>query len=198
MHNSGAITWYAIAVTQVEPPPACAAFVAPLRIGSGWQVELSGRDQRNWDRLAQDLLRISPERDAYLLSNGDAEALPFRALLIENGTMAGALLVAASPLVIPPEGRDWLGARLGTVLDAGERFRLLDGRPGGAMTPRGAIVCFCCHVGANAIIEAIDAGHRDIGKIGAATRAGTNCGRCHSDIASLLAQRSADTRQMSG
>ena len=191
MQSGSAMTWQAFAVTRKEPPSIDGASIAPLRGGPGWRIEIQGQGRRNWEQLAQELLRISPAADAYLLSSGDAEALPYRGLLIENGIMAGALFVGASPFVVPEEGRDWLDARLGTVLDAGERFRLLDGRPGGAMTPRGAIVCFCCHVGANAITEAIEAGCRDVVAVGAATRAGTNCGRCHSDIARLIASTTA-------
>lgn len=102
--------------------------------------------------------------------------------------MTGALLVAEAPLAV---ARDWLVARLGTQLDADERFRLLDGRPGGAMTPRGPIVCFCCHVGSNAIAEAVAAGCADVKSVGIATRAGINCGRCKPEIERIIASGAA-------
>ena len=108
------------------------------------------------------------------------------AALTLDDHLLGALFVAPSSIAVD---RDWLAARLGTPLDAGERFRLLDGRPSGARTPRSRLVCVCCQVGDTEITEAVASGCTTIAAVGAATRAGTNCGRCHPLITELIAGR---------
>jgi assimilatory nitrate reductase catalytic subunit len=184
--NAPAFPWHGFAVTQLDPGSHHADARAISAIATGWQVELSGTEAPAcWGDFAQHL--FFGERaggDAYILAHDDARDGLYRGIAFENDVMIGALLVAPRPLDI---ARDWLAARLGTPLDPGERFRLLDGRPGGSFRPRGAIVCFCCHVGTNDIVDAIADGHTTLASIGTATRAGTNCGRCQPDITRMLA-----------
>jgi assimilatory nitrate reductase catalytic subunit len=70
------------------------------------------------------------------------------------------------------------------ALDAGA---LLIGRGGGCGAPAGRIVCVCHQVGEPAIRAAIAAGRlTTIEAIGAATRAGTGCGSCVSELKGFL------------
>jgi assimilatory nitrate reductase catalytic subunit len=155
-------------------------------ITRGWQIELGGSGPREWEERARDLL-LGPDEapTVYMLTNGDGDRCVFRAAAFLDDCLIGALLVAPRPLKIY---REWLAARLGTPIDPGERFRLLDGRPFGPLVPRDRLVCFCCQIGDTEILEAIGAGYATIEAIGDATRAGTNCGRCQPRLAELLAR----------
>ena len=60
------------------------------------------------------------------------------------------------------------------------------------MPDRGPIVCACFDVGLNTIAEAIASGRAtSVAEIGAALRAGTNCGSCRPELAALLARDAA-------
>ena len=186
MHLTGATSasdWRGFAVVGRRPARLSSDCDVPSPIKSGWQIELNGNGPRAWEELAREML-IGPEAssDAYLLTNG-AGASCFRAAAFLDDCLVGALLVSPRRLEID---RDWLIARLGTDLGAGERFRLLDGRPSGAMTPRRRLVCYCHQIGDNEILEAVEAGCGTVEAVGRVTRAGTNCGTCQPRIAALL------------
>jgi assimilatory nitrate reductase catalytic subunit len=181
------IEWQGFAVARGRPARLTGDCAAPLPTKSGWQIELDGRGAREWDELARQLL-FGPDDGAtsYMLTNSDDERCHFRAAAFADDCLVGALLVAPRPLDIY---REWLVARLGTPLDPGERFRLLDGRPFGPLVPRDRLVCFCCQIGDAEILEAIEAGATTIEAIGIETRAGTNCGRCQTTLAGMLKLR---------
>jgi len=179
--------WQGFAVSSRRPEPLGETDVLAAT-PTGWQLDLTGRGVRDWETTAQRLL-LGPNDDgtAYVLTYGDEARCVYRAAAFHDDVLIGALLVAPSPLII---ARDWLVARLGTVLGAGERFRLLDGRPSGAMIARRRVVCYCHQIGDNEILEAIQAGCASVSAIGEATRAGTNCGNCQPRIAAMLQRAS--------
>ena len=144
-------------------------------------------------RLRAGTVWRSEADQADILQHGDTAAGTFFAAAFADDLLIGALLIGRRPLT---EGRDWLIARLGTPLDPAERFRLLAGRPGGAMAPRGPTVCFCCDVRQNDILGAVEAGCTTVHGIGLATRAGTNCGGCQDEIGALLGTRLGTTRMV--
>ncbi len=185
------VEWQGFAVMRHRPAPLSGDCGVLSATETGWQIELNGRGAREWDELARQLL-LAPDESAaaYTLTNGDGEGCVFRAAAFLDDAFIGALLVAPRPLEI---ARDWLVARLGTVLGSGERFRLLDGRPSGSMIPRYSLVCYCHQIGDNEIKDAIQSGCRSVDTIGIATRAGTNCGSCQPRIADLLAREDAST-----
>ena len=56
------------------------------------------------------------------------------------------------------------------------------------MPDPGPVLCSCFDVGVNTILTAIEAqGLLSVDAIGAALQAGTNCGSCRPELASLLA-----------
>ncbi|MGQ3361765.1 MAG: (2Fe-2S)-binding protein, partial [Phreatobacter sp.] len=73
-------------------------------------------------------------------------------------------------------------------LDAAERRALLSGRAAGGMPDPGPTICACFSVGLAAVGTAIAAGAADVDAVGRATKAGTNCGSCRSEIKKILAQ----------
>jgi assimilatory nitrate reductase catalytic subunit len=190
------MTWNAIAVTQVPPPEHLTEIISARALANGQLLELAGRfAPACWETFARALIAGSyGEVPTEFLSQGDprgsAGGFDYCAANFAGGNLTGALLVQPVPITT---GHDWLAARLGTQLDPAERFRLLSGRPSGALTPRGPVVCFCCDVGRTQIQDAIAGGYRTIEAIGTATRAGTNCGNCRGDLAELLAGRKGAT-----
>ena len=181
--RSEAAGWFGYAVTRARPEVSGAGILAISRIQSGWQTELAGHAPNDWDAYARSLFGAREADQTDILQDGDTATGTFFAAAFVDDLLTGALLIGRGPLT---EGRDWLIARLGTPLDSAERFRLLAGRPGGAMAPRGPTVCFCCDVRQNDIIGAVVAGCTTVDSIALATRAGTNCGGCRDKIGALL------------
>ncbi|MDE3028790.1 MAG: (2Fe-2S)-binding protein, partial [Paracoccaceae bacterium] len=65
---------------------------------------------------------------------------------------------------------------------------VLPGRPGANRPDPGATVCACFDVGVNTIVSAIQAQRlTSVEAIGRALQAGTNCGSCRPELATLLA-----------
>jgi assimilatory nitrate reductase catalytic subunit len=83
---------------------------------------------------------------------------------------------------------DWLVARFGRELAADERRRLLAGVPGAGGADAGRTVCACFQVGINTLRRGIaEQGLSTPEAIGAALKAGTNCGSCVPELRQLLA-----------
>ena len=59
-------------------------------------------------------------------------------------------------------------------------------RAGMDQPDEGPILCACMGVGRNRIVAAIQAGAPDVAAVAAATCAGTGCGACHPEIATLI------------
>jgi assimilatory nitrate reductase catalytic subunit len=100
---------------------------------------------------------------------------------LEGGKLAAVLFVTRDG-ALPP--RDWLVAQLSEGVAAPT---LLAGRAPGPQVDRGAIVCACFDVRLKTILAAIADQHlADVPAIGAALKAGTNCGSCRPALAKLL------------
>jgi assimilatory nitrate reductase catalytic subunit len=84
--------------------------------------------------------------------------------------------------------RDWLIAQLA---EPQASPLVLAGRAPGAQADRGAVICVCFDVGLKTILAAIaDQKLTDVGAIGTALGAGTNCGSCRPALARLLSESS--------
>jgi len=107
-----------------------------------------------------------------------------RRIAVLRDDRLAALLFVTSEGVLP--SRDWLIAQLAAPAVAPT---LLAGRAPGPSMDRGPIVCVCFDIGARAITDAIraDGLAEDVAAVGAALRAGTNCGSCRPAIAGLIA-----------
>ena len=105
-----------------------------------------------------------------------------RIAILDDGRLSAVLFVTRDG-ELPP--RDWLAAQLGEAHGPA----VLAGRAPGAVVDRGAIVCACFDVGLNTIVTAIARDALvDVAAVGAALRAGTNCGSCRPAIARLIAE----------
>lgn len=75
-----------------------------------------------------------------------------------------------------------------------ERVSLLSGRASGAPSAGGATVCSCFGVRMDTIRSAIEDGCTDVFSIGRATKAGTNCGSCQSELKRITAAVTKDAQ----
>jgi assimilatory nitrate reductase catalytic subunit len=97
-------------------------------------------------------------------------------------------VVCSGPVGEPLPPRAWIAERFGDArLAPADRAALLLGRAPG-VTDQGALVCACMGVCARPIETAIAAGSADVEAVGAATRAGTNCGSCRTEIKRMLVE----------
>jgi assimilatory nitrate reductase catalytic subunit len=114
----------------------------------------------------------------------------YRAANIRDGRLNFCVFIAPSH-ELPP--RSWLAGLFDkTALETAERVSLLAGRPGAGQRDSGQVVCSCFGVGRNTIVAAIrDQEIATTGQIGAALKAGTNCGSCIPELQRLIAETSA-------
>ena len=176
--------WYGLAVVREREVPAGATYWAAARTRGGWLVELAGpASDDDWTPRAAAYLGASETRT--LVAYHDRAAGEHRFALFDGDMLSGLLFVSKRPLQV---SRTWAGEQIGlTFAKASDRLRVLAGRPGGDAKDRGAIVCACFDVGLNQIAEAVvSGGCRSVDSIGAALKAGTNCGSCRSQIAHIV------------
>ncbi len=137
-------------------------------------------------QLLARLVGEAPDRLDYADLNGGRR----RAASFADGRLSACLFVG--PRDTLPDG-EWLGGLFAAdALPADLRRTVLAGRPA-ASVDLGSVVCACHGVREATIDAAIRAGCATPDAIGAATRAGTNCGSCVSELAARLAagQRTA-------
>ncbi|MDC7784848.1 molybdopterin-dependent oxidoreductase [Rhodoplanes sp. TEM] len=109
----------------------------------------------------------------------------FRLAAFDDGRLAGALFVGPAAQVPRWET---LAPLLGGPVASAARLSLLSGRAPDGSADCGPVVCACHSVGREAILAAIAAGADDASAIGAAVKAGTNCGSCIPELKRLLAE----------
>jgi len=133
------------------------------------------------------LLHVSAE--AELISYSDPKKQLFRYAAL-TGERLDACVFFAAPRASFPESRQ-AERQLGEMLDPASRYSLLAGVEGGVATAS-KTVCACFSVEESAICAAIRANKlTTVAEIGAALRAGTNCGSCIPELKQLLASESA-------
>jgi assimilatory nitrate reductase catalytic subunit len=170
-----ATEWRGFLLMRGEPGamPDC-LWATRVAVPQGTLWELAG------DGDAAAIERLLPQGDR--IEAVDPAKGSRRIAMIRDGRLA-ALLFVTSEGVLP--SRDWLIAQLAAPAVAPT---LLAGRAPGPSVDRGPIVCVCFDIGARAITDAIRAdGLADVAAVGAALRAGTNCGSCRPAIAGLIA-----------
>lgn len=172
-----AARWYGFAVSTEMPTPTC-SYWARMRTVAGWRTELAGLNLvPDWEEAARTMFGL-PRADVIAFSDlGRGMA---RLAFHENGRLLAALFVASEPVAVM---RDYLATRPGQPTDA-----ILVGRTPADVPDPGPVVCSCFGVGVNTIARAIEEQElTSVDAIGAALRAGTNCGSCRPELADLLA-----------
>ncbi len=149
-----------------------------------------GTPQEYVDRMLR--LRVGEEHDMeslarslvtnqYVRNDLAATRGTFRVALVAGGRPLAVLFATSRPVEIAR-------AHVVSAFETDSPPMLLAGRPGAAQEDRGAIVCACYDVGVNTIVGAIARGEvTSVEAIGAALKAGSNCGSCRPELRSLLA-----------
>jgi assimilatory nitrate reductase catalytic subunit len=177
------VAWYGFAVLRNRPDKITADYWALARAEGGWRVELAGAEPvEDWAAYAAELIGSSENLET--LSYNDQNQASFRLATFSGDTLLGALFVAPQPVAV---SRTWAVECLkASAISGTERLRLLSGRPGLDQPDPGPIVCACFSVGANQIAAAVEGGAATVEAVGAALRAGTNCGSCRVEIRRLI------------
>ena len=169
--------WRAFLASSALPQPAGLLYWSRARVSGGWLYELAGMGAVDVDALlpAGERLEVADQ------------ARGMRRIVVRGADkeVSAALYLTRSG-ELPP--RDWAAAQLGTV--SALPAELLAGRPSTPEPDRGPIICVCHGVGERTIRAAATDGSHSLEAVGAATRAGTNCGSCRPAIARLLAAAS--------
>jgi assimilatory nitrate reductase catalytic subunit len=183
------LRWAGLLLTKRDIRPTGLLYWSRARVSGGWAYELAGAEPPSEGVMLARALLPTAARET-LIDYADRRAETWRAACLDaEGRLAEALLVAP-PGRLPD--RAWLLSLLadGEVLTLPHRRALLSGRAPIAQPDEGRIVCACMGVGANKIAAAVGAGAVSVEAVGQATRAGTNCGSCRSEIRELIhAQR---------
>ena len=178
--------WYGFAISVLRPKAGIADYWALARSKQGWRAELAGRERpQRWTDVV-DALSGGSEGRLDVLAYHDRGAGQHRFAAFDDANrFVAALFVAPTPVTA---ARGYLADQLGCLVeDAGARYRLLAGRAPSDRPDAGPIVCACFEVGRNQILAAVTSGAcQTVEAVGAATRAGTNCGSCRAEIGGLV------------
>jgi assimilatory nitrate reductase catalytic subunit len=110
----------------------------------------------------------------------DAASNDFRTLVFTGERLDAALFVSGKR---DPVAFEWLIECLGKeALGAVDRKAALAGRPPGNFVDLGPLVCSCFAVRRETIAASVRDGARNVEAVGAALKAGTNCGSCRPEI----------------
>ena len=174
---------FGFAVLAARPSLLDADYWALATCGAGWRLELAWQDADPDGRtLAHRLFGCSV--DTAILAYRDAESGQERFAWFEGERLKGALFLAREPVAV---SRAWAVEQLDASFPGpGARLGVVAGRPGRGVADKGATVCACFGIGINQIVAAIAGGCDNVGAVGEASQAGTNCGSCRAEIQGII------------
>jgi assimilatory nitrate reductase catalytic subunit len=167
-----------------------------IAIGGGFAYTLAGVDALAEDGETPGAARIlaliglaeagagtAPDLAVY----ADPARGVFRYAHFADGRLDACLFVARDPASLPDRASAVM--MFAEAPPDHDRARVLAGKSLAGVASPGPTVCACFAVGRNTIAEAIRAGNfTEVAQIGAALRAGTNCGSCLPELAAILAE----------
>ena len=176
-----AARWYGFAISREDLHPSC-DYWAKAPVAGGIQVELAGTTlPEDWAEWAAALFGC--DRPFAQLSD-PARGL-HRMAFARDGKLTAALFVSRDPVLVSRGHVAGLLGGEGDVFLAG----VLAGRPAAHLPDPGPTVCACLNVGLETIRRAIVGdGLLTVAALGAALGAGTNCGSCRPELATLIAR----------
>jgi assimilatory nitrate reductase catalytic subunit len=174
-------------------PAADGVYWAKTPLRHGWSFELAGwkplRELITSESRLREWLRV-PE-PAEFVGYSDPKRSVFRYAGFVDGRLEACLFLADAAADLP--AREEFVELLGEGLPPRQRVAILAARAPHAGEPADKPVCVCFNVGARALTKAIrDRGLRNVGDIGSALRAGTNCGSCIPELTALLKDTQRD------
>ncbi|MCB8838886.1 nitrate reductase [Aurantimonas sp. VKM B-3413] len=183
-----AAAWYGFAVTAHRPQTDGLDYFAMARAEAGWRMEIAGLAPLA-DPAGFAARLLGAEGDGDLLAYRDEAAGEHRFAAFGGERLSGALFLSRRPVAV---SRVWAAGHLSQGAFVGrDRIRLLAGRGGVDRPDPGAVVCSCFAVGVNEIAAAVTSGRAlTVEAVGAALKAGTNCGSCRSEIGAVIARTS--------
>jgi assimilatory nitrate reductase catalytic subunit len=181
--------WYGFAVAATTPALDGTDYWALAQAEGGVRIELGWENAPgDWESWVRNAFGIA--EGATLLTLADSHSGRRSFALFEDDRLVFALYLSPEPVLV---SRQWAVSLLAHPPE--RRADALAGRPGLDRPDGGAIVCACFQVGINSIGEAIANGCHTVEAVGAALKAGTNCGSCRSEIRSIIAARLKETTE---
>jgi assimilatory nitrate reductase catalytic subunit len=176
-------------VLSHEPLPVAAPYWVRIRLETGWlyRVAFQAEPEPSWSDWTEKLFDADQTQ---LLQLSDPRSACYRAAHVRDDRLAGCLFIAARGQL---PGWDWLARLLGEpVTEDVHRRCLLAGRESDGIADHGPIICACFAIGRNRIARAVAAdGCHSVDALGAALRAGTNCGSCIPELRRIIARETA-------
>ncbi|MCW3781691.1 nitrate reductase [Defluviimonas salinarum] len=170
------VAWYGFAVAATDALPAT-DYAARARVAGGWRMELAGAElPEDWEVFSRAAFRLPSAEAMTVVDRARGIA---RVALIAEGRVRAALFAGPEPVAV---SREHLASQLG---DTGRE--ILAGQAAADRPDPGATLCSCLDIGVNTIVVAVlTQDLLTVEAVGAAIGAGTNCGSCRPEIASLL------------
>jgi assimilatory nitrate reductase catalytic subunit len=180
--------WFAFVLAAEPLAIEEASYRVAVKGVNHWRYELAGEVlPDSWPRWTRAVCGADHE----WIELADPAAGRHRAAALRDGRLFACIFAG-----VERQGgaRDALAAFFsGEPLDAAARLTLLSGRLGNGRAECGATICSCFSVGRNTLLEAIRSRRlTSTREIGAALRAGTNCGSCLPELGALLSEVSAE------
>ncbi|MEP1793107.1 nitrate reductase [Parasphingorhabdus sp.] len=184
--KSGALTaqvyaakWYGYLATSAKPELAT-PYAAIARTQSGWQMEMADVTQpEDWEEFAR---KITGFDGVDIAQKSDVASGLIRLGIYSEGTLQALFFAAPTPVVMSR------GTAIGHIGTDVSPLVALAGRTAADQPDPGPTVCACFNIGRNTILDAISNGANTVPAVGEKTCAGTNCGSCKPELATLLAQ----------
>ncbi|MEP5155354.1 molybdopterin-dependent oxidoreductase [Planktotalea sp.] len=171
--------WYGFAASNA-PIKQGGDYSAVARSLTGWQAEFAGREvPEDWTVWAQDHLGVEGCTASEIT---DANNGTTRIAFYNGDAIAALLFVSREPVSL---ARNTVISLIETQTSP---LKALAGRSAADQPDPGATVCACFNVGVNTLRDAILNGAGSVDALGEDTCAGTNCGSCKPELASLLEQ----------
>jgi len=173
--------WYGF-LAAASPISPQTPYAAVARTATGWQAEVAGgKWSTDWLSEARALTGCA-QADASVQE--DPTNGTIRIAFQDDGQIIGLFFASPRPVVL---SRAATGACIGTNMAP---LAALAGRTPADQPDPGATVCACFNVGRNTLLGAVAGGAQTVEALGAATCAGTNCGSCKPELATLLSEAS--------
>jgi assimilatory nitrate reductase catalytic subunit len=190
------VAWHGLLLRRTNVRLQSADYWCRIAIDGGFGYTLSGVDKLAADDETPDAARIlawlGVAATADLAVYADPARGVFRYASFVDGVLEACLFIARDPASLPD--------RAAAIMMFGEpppdhnRARVLAGVSLAGVPSPGPTVCACFAVGRATIMEAIQSGQlATVAEIGAALRAGTNCGSCLPELAAMLREAGVAT-----
>jgi len=170
--------WFGFLACNGEPTPQT-PYAAIARTQTGWQVELAGKQTpKDWE---SEVRTLSGQTSGDVSVQTDVKTGAVRVAITKNGQITALFFAAPDPVAL---SRATIVGLIGTDTPP---LVALAGRAQADVPDAGATVCACFNVGRNTLLAAVANGASSVAALGEATCAGTNCGSCKPELATLLA-----------